>query len=152
MHHNHYINKCIRMAAKNVEQGEMPFAAMIVKDGETISHGINDGLSENDPTAHGEMRAIQQAGRVLKTTDLSDCILYTNCEPCPMCYAAAYWAGIKHVYYGLSIDEQADYDNKPIELYADIAKPRAERAVAVEAGEADEDPRGPFDLLAAKQE
>jgi len=45
-----------------------------------------------DPSAHGEVVAIRNAGKSLRTYDLQGCSLYTNFEPCPMCTAAIWWS------------------------------------------------------------
>jgi len=76
-----------------------PFGAVIVRDGEVIGRGCNKVTSTFDPTAHAEMVAIRQAAYTLKDYSLSGCELYTSCEPCPMCLAAAYWARLDAVYY-----------------------------------------------------
>lgn len=77
-----------------------PFGAVIVKDGEIIARGHNQVISSHDPTAHAEIVAIRAASSLLQRFDLSDCILYTTCEPCPMCFGAIHWAKIPLVIYG----------------------------------------------------
>lgn len=77
-----------------------PFGAIIVKDGKIIGRGHNQVLVNHDPTCHGEMQAIRDACRNLGTHDLTGCILYTSCYPCPMCLSATIWANIKTIYYG----------------------------------------------------
>lgn len=77
-----------------------PFGATIVKDGNVISVASNSVIRDNDPTAHAEMNAIRLACKNLNTYDLSGCVLYTTCEPCPMCLSAIIWSNIKVVYYG----------------------------------------------------
>jgi guanine deaminase len=120
--HDYWMEKCIRMAEDNVKAGQSPFASIIVKNGEAVSYGVNDAKASFDPTAHGEIRAIQKAGRKLQTLNLSDCVLYTNCEPCPMCLGAIYWSGITEVWYGLSIEAQAEFDKLPKEMYEEFKK------------------------------
>lgn len=89
---------------KNKEGG--PFGAVIVdKDGKTIAEGNNRVLCSNDPTAHAEVVVIRTACEKLKTYDLSNYILYTSCEPCPMCLSAIIWANIKTVYYGCTKED-----------------------------------------------
>ena len=84
---------------KNKEGG--PFGAIITdKEGNIISNGNNKVIKNNDPTAHAEVVAIREACKRLNTYDLSNYILYTSCEPCPMCLSAIIWANIKEVYYG----------------------------------------------------
>lgn len=65
-------------------------------------------IETNDPTAHAEIVAIREATKLLGRFDLSDCILYTTCEPCPMCYSAAHWAKIPLIYYGATQDDAKD--------------------------------------------
>lgn len=77
-----------------------PFGAVIVKDGKIIAKARNQVLKKKDATAHAEIMVIRKASKRLKTHDLSNCILYTSCEPCPMCLAASIWANIKEIYYG----------------------------------------------------
>ena len=77
-----------------------PFGACIVKDGRIIGKGSNHVLINNDPTAHAEIMAIRDACRNINSYDLTGCELYTNCYPCPMCFAAVIWSNIKKIYYG----------------------------------------------------
>jgi len=77
-----------------------PFGAVIVRDNEIIAVAHNEVLGTNDPTAHAEIVAIRRATEKLKRFDLSDCSIYSTCEPCPMCLSAIHWAGIKELYFG----------------------------------------------------
>ncbi|HAZ90894.1 MAG TPA: nucleoside deaminase [Eubacterium sp.] len=77
-----------------------PFGACVVKDGEVVGRGSNHVLANNDPTAHAEVMAIRDACKNLGTYDLSGCIVYTSCYPCPMCLSAIIWSNVKTVYYG----------------------------------------------------
>lgn len=88
-------------AKKGVELGDGgPFGAVIVdKEGNIISSAHNMVLGKNDPTAHAEVTAIRKACEVKHTHDLSNCTIYSSCEPCPMCLSAIIWSNIKHVYY-----------------------------------------------------
>ena len=91
---------------QNQEGG--PFGSVVVKNGEIVGKGHNQVLLLNDPTCHGEVQAIRNACQTLNTYDLSDCELYTTGEPCPMCLAACKWANLKKVYYGCTIQDNAD--------------------------------------------
>ena len=84
-----------------------PFGAVIVKDGNIIAKAHNRVLLSNDPTAHAEVNAIREASRVLNSFDLSGCVLYTTCKPCPMCLGAVMWARISKVYYGTTEKDAA---------------------------------------------
>ena len=76
-----------------------PFGAVVVYDGKIVSRSSNQVLKTNDPTAHAEIEAIRQASSKLQRFDLSDCEIYTTCEPCPMCLGAILWARIPQVYF-----------------------------------------------------
>jgi len=91
-----------------------PFGAVVVRDGEVVGRGHNRVLRSNDPTAHAEIVAVRRAARTLGRFDLSDCELYTTCEPCPMCLAAVFWARIKRVYFGCTRKDAAriGFDDK----------------------------------------
>ena len=116
---NKFMKKAIEEAEKGIAVRDGgPFGAVIVKDNKIIAFGHNKVISSNDPTAHAEIVAIREASRILQRFDLSDCELYTTCEPCPMCYSAIHWAKISRVYYGatrtdaknIGFDDQYLYD------------------------------------------
>ena len=106
------------------------FGSVIVQDGKILAEGANRVVAENDPTWHGEIAAIREACRAQGSFKLRDATLYTSGEPCPMCMAAAYWAGIKTIYYA-STNEDAlrygDFDDSMI--YGELKKPVAERSI-----------------------
>lgn len=112
-----FMRVAIRMSIENVERGGGPFAALIVRDGEIVSSGINSVAEENDPTAHAEINAIRSATKKLKRFKLADCILYSSCEPCPMCLGAVYWSGIPEIYYGNSIEDASRYGFDDSHIY-----------------------------------
>lgn len=90
----------ITLSVKNVSENiGGPFGAVVVKNGEIVAGSGNKVTSTNDPTAHAEVSAIRLACTKLNTFDLSGCVIYTSCEPCPMCLAAIYWARIDTIYY-----------------------------------------------------
>lgn len=99
------MNKYMKIAKECAEKGSShneggPFGAVIVDaKGNIIAEANNMVLKNNDPTAHAEVTAIRKACEKLGTYDLSDCTIYTSCEPCPMCLSAITWANIKNVYY-----------------------------------------------------
>jgi guanine deaminase len=109
-----------------------PFGAVIVKDGIVIAKGHNRVISTHDPTAHAEMVVIKEASSFLKRFDLSDCELYTTCEPCPMCYAAAHWAKIKKLYYGATRQDAADIGFDDQYLYEVLANERIDEQMSEE--------------------
>ena len=125
-----FLRRAISLATENVVQGRGgPFAAVIVRDGKIVGEGANSVTATNDPTAHGEVNAIRAAARQLGTFDLSGCELYTSCEPCPMCLAAAYWARIDAIYYGADAADAAKAGFDDAFLYDEMRKDHAARAV-----------------------
>ena len=77
-----------------------PFGAVVVRNGEVVAVAHNEVIGTNDPTAHAEIVAIRKATKLLGRFDLSDCEIYSTCEPCPMCLFAIHWAGINTLYFG----------------------------------------------------
>ncbi len=104
---NRFMDVAKENARMGVEQGDGgPFGAAIVdKDGNIIANGNNKVIKSKDPTAHAEIVAIREACKKLNTYDLSEYILYTNCEPCPMCLSAIIWSNIKKVYYACTKED-----------------------------------------------
>ena len=108
-----------------------PFGAVIVKDGVVIARGHNRVVSTHDPTAHAEIVVIREASALLKRFDLSDCDLYTTCEPCPMCYSAVHWAKIKNLYYGATRQDAAAIGFDDQYLYEVLANERIDEQLAL---------------------
>ncbi|RWC33844.1 MAG: nucleoside deaminase [Mesorhizobium sp.] len=109
-----------------------PFAAFIVKDGEIVGKGLNDTPSSHDPTAHGEVLAIRDATKRLSTQDLSGCEIYTTCEPCSLCVAAIWWAGLDKMYYAATLKDCAEIGIGVSGLVEEIAKPVNARKMKAE--------------------
>ena len=116
---NRYMKIAKKYADKGSQNGEGgPFGAVIVdKQGNIIAQGNNKVLSSKDPTAHAEITAIRKACEVLNTYDLSNYILYTSCEPCPMCLSAIIWANIKEVYYGCTKEDATEIGFRDEAIY-----------------------------------
>ena len=105
---NKFMKEAIKEAEKGIAKGHGgPFGCVIVKDGKIIGRGHNTVVLDNDPTCHGEMSAIRNACKNLKSFDLSGADLYTTGMPCPMCICAMLWANIDHLYYGATVEENA---------------------------------------------
>ncbi|PXF39460.1 Guanine deaminase [Gracilariopsis chorda] len=84
-----------------------PFGAVITQHGQVIARGHNRVLQTNDPTAHAEVVAIRDACAKLGRFSLHDCVLYSSCEPCPMCFSAIHWAKIPTCFYSATADDAA---------------------------------------------
>jgi tRNA(Arg) A34 adenosine deaminase TadA len=103
MYDEKFMRRAIELSAQALEKpGARPYAAVIVKDGKIVGEGLNQSTGHFDPTSHGEVEAIRDACRNLKTLDLSGCDLYTSAEPCSMCVSTMLIAGIARLYYGAS--------------------------------------------------
>lgn len=117
-----------------VEKSGGVFGAVVVdKNGNIIGEGYNQVMKQNDPTWHGEMHAIREACKKVKSPHLDDCTLYTTGEPCPMCLCTAYWAHISRIVYGASVEdakEYGDFDDKY--YYEQLNKNPKEREIHCE--------------------
>ena len=130
--HGNYMQEAIALANRNIENGGGPFGALIVRKGEIVGRGGNQVTMLNDPTAHAEVMARRDATKTLGTYNLSDCVLYTTCEPCPMCMGAIYWARISHVYYGNNRKDAANIGFDDELIYRELALPINQRSVLME--------------------
>lgn len=126
------MQEAIRLADEGMRANRGgPFGCVIVRKGQIIARGTNRVTSTNDPTAHAEVTAIREACRELSTFQLSDCELYTSCEPCPMCLAAIYWAHIPKIYYASTRADAAAIGFDDDFIYRQIPLPPEQRAVAM---------------------
>jgi guanine deaminase len=125
-----FLRRAIALATDNVLHGAGgPFGAVIVRDGRILGEGVNTVTTAHDPTAHGEVNAIRAASKALGTFSLAGCQLYTSCEPCPMCLAAAYWARIDDLYYGASAADAARAGFDDAFLYDELRKDQSARTL-----------------------
>ncbi|WP_316841610.1 nucleoside deaminase [Pedobacter gandavensis] len=131
--HEKFMRLAIGLSEKNVtEQLGGPFGAVVVKDGKVIAKSGNRVTSTNDPTAHAEVSAIRIACKKLKTFDLSGCVIYTSCEPCPMCLSAVYWARITTIYYANTKVDAANIGFDDQFIYEELEKPMIERSLPIQ--------------------
>ncbi len=103
--HDQFMKLAIQKAQAGINKGQTPFGACIVKAGKVIACAHNTVWQSTNITAHAEINAIALACKKLNTIDLSDCIIYSTCEPCPMCFSACHWAKIKTIVFGASIGD-----------------------------------------------
>ena len=129
-----YMKKACELSELSVIRGGGPFGAVIVQKetGEIIGKGHNMVTMKNDPTLHAEMVAISDACHALDSYDLSGCVLYTSCEPCPMCLAASYWAHIDRIYFGNTKEDAARIGFDDSFIYDEIKKSVEERSIKME--------------------
>jgi guanine deaminase len=115
-----------------VESAGGVFGAVIVRDGEIIGEGANRVVAENDPTWHAEMAAIRDACRKEGNFKLPGATLYTSAEPCPMCMAAAYWAGISRIFYASTNEDALRHGNfDDSMIYEEVRKPADQRKIPI---------------------
>ncbi|WP_174243221.1 nucleoside deaminase [Beijerinckia sp. L45] len=107
------------------------FGTVIVQDGKILAEGANRVVAENDPTWHGEIEAIRNACKKEGSFKLRNATLYTSAEPCPMCMAAAYWAGIEKIYYASTNGDALEYgDFDDSLIYRELKKPVSDRSIS----------------------
>lgn len=132
-----FMRIAISKARQGVEKGQTPFGVCITKEGEIVSCVHNIVWESTDITAHAEIHAIREACKKLNTVDLSGCIIYSTCEPCPMCFSACHWAKISKIVYGARIEdakklgfseltisnrEMKQFGSSPIEIVGDLLR------------------------------
>lgn len=104
-----FMLKAIEEALNAKNYGDYAVGAVIVQDDRIIAKAGNRSKVDQDPIHHAEILAIKEASRILGKRHLTDCILYTTHEPCPMCSSAAVWAMMKGIVYGAKIDDMREY-------------------------------------------
>lgn len=149
---NKFMKEAIEEAYVAIRKGEGgPFGAVIVKDGEILVRAHNEVLKTNDPTMHAEVNAIRKATKLLGRFDLSDCEIYSSCEPCPMCFAAIHWAKMKKLYFAADREDAARIDFDDQYIYDVINKVANKEQVEVEIIDSI-DGQGPIDEWASMTE
>ena len=123
------MKRAIQLSIDSVKNGGGPFGAVIVKNDKIIAEGSNKVTSTNDPTAHGEIVAIREACKKLNNFSLNGCELYSSCELCPLCLAAAYWARINKIYYANTREDARKIDFDDSFIYSEIKKNIDERKI-----------------------
>jgi tRNA(Arg) A34 adenosine deaminase TadA len=120
----------IALATENARSGAGgPFGAVVVHNGEVVATGVNKVTSTNDPTAHAEVVAIRAACKALDDFQLKGCVIYTSCEPCPMCLSAIYWSRCDAIFFGCSAADAADAGFDDSFLYEEVKRPLDQRSI-----------------------
>ncbi|MCF8331240.1 MAG: nucleoside deaminase [Bacteroidales bacterium] len=128
--HNQWLDLAIEKSAENLDGiSGGPFGAVIVKNGRLIAATANKVEELTDPTAHAEIQAIREACKQMNTTDLIGCIIYTSCEPCPMCLGAIYWANIDEVYFATDRKDAQSGGFDDNLIYNELEKPTDKRRI-----------------------
>jgi tRNA(Arg) A34 adenosine deaminase TadA len=124
------LREAIEIGVRSASGGGGPFGALVAKDGEVVGRGNNRVVAEHDPTLHAEVVAIREACRALGTHDLSGAVLYASCEPCPMCFGAAWWARVDRIVHAASRADAAAAGFDDAAIYADVGLPAGARTLA----------------------
>jgi len=126
------MQRAIELAERGMDANSGgPFGCVIAKDGEIIGEGCNRVTSTNDPTAHAEIIAIREACQKLGAFQLDGCVVYTSCEPCPMCLGAIYWARPERVYFACTREDAANIGFDDRFIYEELEKANNERHLQV---------------------
>lgn len=124
-----YLRQAVEIAKQNIEKGGGPFGAIIVKDNEIVAQCGNSVTNDNDPTAHAEVNCIRSACKKLNTFDLSGCVIYSSCEPCPMCLSAIYWARLDRLVYAATRQDAAGAGFDDEFIYKEIPLANSQRSL-----------------------
>jgi tRNA(Arg) A34 adenosine deaminase TadA len=123
-----FMRRAIELARNGVENDQGgPFGCVIAKNGRIVGEGCNEVTSTNDPTAHAEVVAIRAACSNLNSFQLQDCVVYTSCEPCPMCLGAIYWARPKAIFFAGTREDAAAAGFDDEHFYDELEKPNDRR-------------------------
>ncbi len=127
MRDQEFLDEAVALARDNAQSGGRPFGAVLVKDGQILVRAVNRMACDNDPTAHAELMALREAGRVLGSPRLDGCAVYASGQPCPMCLAAMRMAGIGHIAYAYSNQDGAAFGMSTAEIATELSQPLAQQ-------------------------
>lgn len=129
-----FMRRAIELAQKGVDEDlGGPFGCVVVKDGQIVGEGSNQVTSTNDPTAHAEVVAVREACRNLNSFQLDGCVIYTSCEPCPMCLGAIYWARPAELFIAATRNDAAAAGFDDDLFYAELERPNDERQLSMKS-------------------
>ena len=135
---NLFMMRAIELSIESAKSKGGPFGCVIVKNNKIIAEGSNKVTMNNDPTAHGEIVAIRAACQKLNTFNLSECDLYSSCEPCPMCLSAIYWSRIENIFYANTRIDARSIDFDDSFIYSEINKDLENRKIKMHQMHRDE--------------
>ena len=128
-----FMRRAIELAQNGVDSNlGGPFGCVITKDGQIVGEGCNEVTSTNDPTAHAEIVAIRAACRNLDSFQLTGCVVYTSCEPCPMCLGAIYWARPGAIFFAGTREDAAKAGFDDELFYDELERPNDERKLKLQ--------------------
>jgi len=151
MFEQRFLDQAVQLAIENVrDHGGRPFGAVIARDGEVISTGVNELLATGDPTAHAELLAIRAAARKLGSLRLTGCTVYASGQPCPMCLSAIYLAGASEVFFAYSKEHGAKYGVAALQVYEEVGKPLDQQSLPIAERAATLALESPYELWQAR--
>lgn len=128
-----YLQRAVDISRHALEdEGNTPFGALVVIDGEIVGEGTSSVVKLHDPTAHAEVMALRAAGETMGQHLFEEGVMYASSEPCPMCLVACYWARIPRLVYGASSHDVATNGFEDLQLYRELTLPRDHRAIREE--------------------
>jgi len=125
------LREALALASQSAAQGGGPFGAVVARGGRAIASGTNRVVLDRDPTAHAELLALRAAARELGTHDLQGCVVYSSCEPCPMCWGALRWARVDALVYAADRDAAAAAGFDDRRFHDELERPAGESALVV---------------------
>lgn len=130
MDHEAFLRRALELARKHSARGDAgPFGAVVAREGSVVGEGWNQVVEGRDPTAHAEIQALRAAARALGTHDLGGAVLYSSCEPCPMCLAAVYWSRIRTVFFAARAEDAARAGFDDVFIARELALPWDRRSI-----------------------
>ncbi len=125
-----YMQRDAEISRQKMLAGEGgPFGAVVVRDDSILGEGWNRVTSTADPTAHAEIVAIRDACSRVGSFTLEGALIYTSCEPCPMCLAAIWWARISRIYYANTRNDAARIGFDDAEIYQEVTRDLTDRRI-----------------------
>ena len=152
MNDEDYMRLAIAKAREGIDQGQTPFGACIVRDGQILACSHNEVWARHDITAHAEIQALRQACAELKDIDLSGATIYCTCEPCPMCFGAIHWARISRIVYGCDIFDAREFGFNELPISNETMKREGKSPMKIEGGFLREETRALFELWAKRED
>ena len=126
-----FMRRAIALSAQCAKSDEGPFGAVVVMDGKIVGEGVNQVVPSGDPTAHAEVVAIRAACKTVGSHVLDGAVLYTSCEPCPMCLGAVWWARIAEIVYANDRADAAAIGFDDDAIYREVAAPLHRRKLPI---------------------
>lgn len=123
------LRRAIALACENVAHGGGPFGAVVVRDGRIVGEGTNRVTLDNDPSAHAEVVAIRDACRRLGDFKLDGAVIYSSCEPCPMCWSAIQWSRAARLCFAADQVDAAAAGFDDAVFWREVGVPMARRAL-----------------------